>query len=302
VENGQRRFLVFGEVLWDCFRDKQTLGGASLNFAVHARRLGHAPWFVSAVGDDELGRAARERILACGLPDIWLQTTSAHATGHVTVAVDAAGQPQFTIHRPAAYDAVELTTAQLEELAAWNPEWLYYGTLSSMAPRSRGLLERIMLALPNVRRFYDINLRRDSFTRELVGDLMARASVVKLNLDEMRTIGRLWSLPTGEIEEFCRAGAARYGWQAAAVTLGEEGCALWIDGEYARQHGMRVKVADTVGSGDAFAAAFVHGLSLGWPPRETAVFANKVGAIVATRPGGTPDWTVAEVLELGAER
>jgi fructokinase len=302
VDDGGRRILVFGEVLWDCFRDKQTLGGASLNFAVHASRLGHLPRMVSAVGDDSLGQAARERILASGLPDTWLQTTSAHATGRVTVAVDAAGQPQFTIHRPAAYDAVELTTAQLDELAAWNPDWLYYGTLSSMVPHSREILLRLMAALPRARRFYDINLRRDSYTTELVGDLMARAGVVKLNLEEMRTIGSLWRLPTGGIEEFCRAGAARYGWQAVAVTLGEQGCALWIDGQYAQADGVPVKVADTVGSGDAFAAAFVHGLSLGWPPREIAVVANKVGAMVATRPGGTPDWTVGEALQLGAER
>jgi fructokinase len=300
--DGQRRILVFGEVLWDCFKDTQTLGGASLNFAVHARRLGHLPLLVSAVGDDSLGRAARERILASGLPDTWLQTTSAHATGRVTVEVDAAGQPRFTIHRPAAYDAVELSTAQLDELAAWNPEWLYYGTLSSMVSHSRELLLRLMDTLPRARLFYDINLRRDSYTTELVGDLMARAGVVKLNLEEMRAIGSLWLRPTEGIEEFCRTGAARYGWQAVAVTLGERGCALWIDGQYAREDGVRVKVADTVGSGDAFAAAFLHGLSLGWPARETAVFANQVGAIVATRPGGTPDWTVAEALKLGAER
>ena len=128
------------------------------------------------------------------------------------------------------------------------------------------------------------------------------AGVVKLNLEEMRAIGSLWLMPTEGIEEFCRAGAARYGWRAVAVTLGEQGCALWVDGQYAREDGIGVKVADTVGSGDAFAAAFLHGLSLGWPARETAVFANQVGAIVSTRPGGTPDWTVAEALKLGAER
>ena len=299
MDDGGRRILVFGEVLWDCFEDKQTLGGASLNFAVHARRMGHYPLLVSAVGDDSLGRAAREQVLASGLPDTWLQTTSAHATGRVTVEVDAAGQPRFTIHRPAAYDAVELSTAQLDELAAWNPEWLYYGTLSSIVPHSRGILLRLMEALPRARRFYDVNLRRDSYTTELVNDLMARAGVVKLNLDEMRVIGGEWRLPAEGIEEFCRAGAARYGWQAAAVTLGEQGCGLWIDGQYAREEGMRVEVADTVGSGDAFAAAFVHGLSLGWPPRKIGLFANRIGALVASRPGGIPEWSMDEVSSIG---
>jgi fructokinase len=83
--------------------------------------------------------------------------------------------------------------------------------------------------------------------------------------------------------------------------LGEQGCALWTGGEFARERGVRVKVVDTVGSGDAFAAAFLHGLSLAWPAREIAVFANRVGAVVAGRQGGTPDWTVEEALSLGAE-
>lgn len=298
---GLRRILAAGEVLWDIFPDSKQLGGATLNFAVHARRLGHEVLLVSAVGDDPLGRAARERILAAGLPDTWLQTTCVHGTGRVTVEVDGAGQPRFTIHRPAAYDAIELTPAQLEELAGFDPDWFYYGTLSGVVPRSRELLARLLEALPRARRFYDVNLRRDSYTPELVGGLMACASVIKLNFDEMQTLGRLFQLPAEDIEDFCRAGASRYGWEAAAVTLGEQGCALWTGGEFARERGVRVKVVDTVGSGDAFAAAFLHGLSLAWPAREIAVFANRVGAVVAGRQGGTPDWTVEEALSLGAE-
>ncbi len=294
-----RRILVFGETLWDCFADRQTLGGASLNFAVHARRLSHQVAFVSAVGKDALGTEARRLLVEAGLEDGYIKTSGHHATGHVTVFLDGEGQPDFTIHRPAAYDDVRLSEGEIAQLAGWRPEWLYYGTLSSMAAGSRALLGRLMAALPGARRFYDVNLRKDSFTPELVAELAARAHVVKMNEDEMASLGGMFGLPAAGIEPFCRAGAARFGWQAAAVTLGARGCGVWVEGAYAQAAGVPVAVADTVGAGDAFAAAFVHGLSLGWPPARIGGFANRVGALVAGRPGGTPEWNLEEIERLG---
>ncbi len=291
----KHRILVFGEILWDCFTDRQTLGGASLNFAVHAHRLGYEALFISAVGKDALGAAARDQVVRMGLSDEYLQSTEAYATGHVTVFLDRTGQPDFTIHRPAAYDDVRLSGEDLQRLAGWGPEWLYYGTLSSMAESSRALLGRLMEALPGARRFYDVNLRQDCYTPELVAGLVARAQVVKMNEDEMAALAAMFGLPAGGIETFCRAGAERFGWQAAAVTLGERGCGVWVDGRYAEAGGVAVAVADTVGAGDAFAAALVHGLSAGWPPERIGGFANRVGALVASRPGGTPEWRVEEI-------
>jgi fructokinase len=294
--------VVFGEVLWDCFPGHATLGGAPLNFAVHAARLGCCPYLVSAVGEDPLGRDARARIVEAGVPDKFLGTTPHFATGRVSVELDEQGQPEFTIHRPAAYDAVELSPAQLGELSALAPAWLYHGTLSSMVPQPRKVLLQLMEALPHARRFYDVNLRRASYTPELVDDLLARANVVKLNADEMRIIGPLCGLPCGNIPDFCRQGQIRYGWDAVAVTMGARGCGLWMGGQYAELPGSAIEVADTVGAGDAFAAAFVHGLSQGWPLARIGEFANRVGALVASRPGGTPEWSVAEVLRLGSSQ
>jgi len=57
-------------------------------------------------------------------------------------------------------------------------------------------------------------------------------------------------------------------------------------------------VADTVGAGDAFAAALLHGLDAGWPALEVADFANRLGALVASRSGGTPEWSLAELRAL----
>jgi fructokinase len=289
------RIVVFGEILWDVFGDCKKLGGAPLNFTVHVSRLGHTAALISALGSDEPGAEARSALRRLGVDSRYILTSVRHPTGAAVVELGANGLVGFRIHRPAAYDDVRLSGEDLQRLAGWGPEWLYYGTLSSMAESSRALLGRLMEALPGARRFYDVNLRQDCYTPELVAGLVARAQVVKMNEDEMAALAAMFGLPAGGIETFCRAGAERFGWQAAAVTLGERGCGVWVDGRYAEAGGVAVAVADTVGAGDAFAAALVHGLSAGWPPERIGGFANRVGALVASRPGGTPEWRVEEI-------
>jgi fructokinase len=145
---------------------------------------------------------------------------------------------------------------------------------------------------------YDINLRKDHFSTPLLRELMARGQVVKLNEEEAGKIDQLFERGARPVEAFCRAYTQEYGWQSACVTLGEKGCALLLNGEYVEAPGYSVPVADTIGAGDAFAAAYLHGISLGWPPAQIADFANRVAALVASRPGGTPFWTVEEAWKL----
>jgi fructokinase len=120
---------VLGEVLWDLFPDSIHLGGAPLNFGVHARRLGHPVYLISAVSADELGTRAVSDIAALDLDTTFLQTTAALPTGTATIALSAEGKTSFRIHRPAAYDAMQFTDQDLERLKYRKPGWLYFGTL-----------------------------------------------------------------------------------------------------------------------------------------------------------------------------
>lgn len=289
------RMLVVGEILWDLFPDSTLLGGAPLNFAVHASRLGYQPILISAVGDDDLGRRAQLAIQALGLDTTMLQVAAKWETGTARVELDSLGHPTFAIPRPVAYDATEITQADQLRLTAWAPAWVYYGTLfASLAEGKRTLLQ-LLSALPDALRFYDVNLRPGFDSPALVIELLSSASVVKLNEAELQAVSRFDSLPT-DVESFCRAGVARYGWKAVCVTLGARGCVVFSDNEYVVAEGYPVKVADTVGAGDAFAAAFVHGLSCRWGSKRTAEFANRVGAIVASRAGAIPEWSIAEAV------
>jgi len=166
------RLISIGEILWDVIGGQEHLGGALLNLSVHAARLGHEVSLLSAVGADQRGDRAIEAMSALGLSIDLVQRSDKWPTGIVTVTVADDGQPEFEIHRPAAYDSMKLDRHGLERLASWNPDWVCYGTLLSLDPRGRNLLFETMDAIPRARRFYDVNLRPKSFTSALVLDLL----------------------------------------------------------------------------------------------------------------------------------
>jgi fructokinase len=292
------KIVSIGEVLWDVIGEKEHLGGAALNFAAHASRLGHTVFLVSAVGRDERGRRVLERMSQLGLSTRYVRDISSHPTGIVTVELNAAGVPRFTLHHPAAYDAPELSAGEIAELLSPAPDWIYFGTLFQMSPQARQLTYRLIDSHCGARLFYDLNLRKDHHTVPLLRELMGRGQVVKLNEEEAIAVDQMFGRDSRSLEEFCRADCAEFSWQTACVTRGEKGCALLMNGEFVEAPGYSVKAEDTVGAGDAFAAALVHGLSLKWPAPEIADFANRVAALVASRPGGTPAWTIEEALAL----
>ena len=289
------KIISIGEVLWDVVGGAEHLGGAPFNFAAHVAALGHNVLFISAVGADERGQQVLERMSEMSLSSRYVRHLKRYPTGVATVTLDGQGQPQFVIHRPAAYDFPELTDPEWKELVSCSPEWVYFGTLLQMSPQARQLTSKILDVAPQARRFYDVNLRVNCYQASLVRDLMSQASVVKLNEHEVAEIARLLGGEASSLEEFCRSYSQRFGWEAVCVTCGADGCELLIGDEYVTAKGYPVEVVDTVGAGDAFAAAFVHGFAAGWPASEIADFANRVGAIVASRPGAIPKWSLEEV-------
>lgn len=292
------KIISIGEILWDVFDHGEYLGGAPFNFAVHAQRLGHDVSFVSAVGNDERGRRALARIAELGVSPRFVQCIDGQSTGIVSVSLDPLGQPQFVIYRPAAYDFVALD--ERADISSPEADWIYFGTLHQLSANARAVLNALIEANPRARRFYDVNLRPRSYDASLIRDLLKQASVVKLNHEEAVSVAALLGQKTGSIEEFCRDNANAFGWKAVAVTRGAEGCALLIGMDYAETPGYSIPVADTVGAGDGFAAAFLHGLSQGWPAVEIGDFANRVGALIASRDGGIPAWSIDEAKALSA--
>ena len=287
--------VVVGEVLWDIFPKATLLGGAPLNFAVHAKRMHLHPIFISALGTDILGQRAAQCIKSLGLDMSMLRWSTRWDTGTATVSIGENGQPAFRIARPAAYDDVTLTRDDLQALARLDPSWFYYGTLFASTREGRATLQQLLDALPAATRFYDVNLRPGFDSLDLVEELLPIANVVKMNETEADVVSSRLGLPSN-LETFCRSGVERFGWRAVCVTLGEKGCVMFDGQEFVEASSEKVVVADTVGSGDAFAAAFVHGLTSGWPVSKIAKFANRIGGLIASRAGGTPEWSIGEAV------
>jgi fructokinase len=289
-------FISLGEVLWDVVGEAEHLGGAPLNFAAHAAKLGHDPYLVSAVGTDERGNRALSRIRALGLSTEYIHSLPNYPTGYVGVTLHDGGQPCFTIHRPAAYDFTELAPDQLKQLALTTPAWVYLGTLAQTSSIVRSTTSRLIGAVPSAKVFYDVNLRKGCYNREVVSGLLSSATVTKLNDMEIATLENLLGeMHHKSIEDFCRKWASRFGWEAVCVTRGDKGCALLLGPDYVEFPAYSIRVGDTIGAGDAFAAGLVHALSAGWDAKRAAEFANRLGALVASRAGAIPLWSLQEL-------
>jgi fructokinase len=288
-----------GEVLWDVVGKTEHLGGAPLNFAAHAAKLGNQSFLVSAVGRDERGGRALSAIRALGLSTEYVTQVSGQPTGYVTVELCRDGQPSFTIHRPAAYDTAELSTIQRQEISRLEPVWIYFGTLAQTSSTVRHNTAMLIADNPSARCFYDINLRRDSYNRPVVLQLLDETDVLKLNDAEIASVEDLVGMKRHNcIEDFCRECGERFELEAVCVTRGNQGCGILFREEYLEAPGYNVTVVDAIGAGDAFAAGLVHALSCGWSTRMAADFANRIGALVASRAGAIPRWTVEELQSL----
>ncbi len=289
--------VSIGEVLWDLFPSGERLGGAPFNFSAHATQLGHRVSFVSGVGRDERGARVLDEMERLGVDSRFVASVSNATTGFVTVQLDA-GEPSYTIHRPAAYDFPSLDASQFEALLESQPAWIYHGTLAQSSPAVRSLTRRIVDASRSSQVFYDVNLRPSNDDPALTAELLASATLVKLNEHETTRLAFEFSLPASPVEAFSRALCSRFDCAGACVTLGERGCAILYREAFAECPGYPVRVQDAVGAGDAFSAALLHGLALDQPLARTGDFANRVGALVASKSGAIPAWTLAEAQAL----
>src|ERR1700733_7862950 len=281
-----------GEILWDLFPAGRQLGGAPANFAYITSLLGNRGITASRLGQDDLGRAATVRLKELGLDTMFLQKDPQHPTGTVRVYVDQKGQPCFEISQSVAWDFLEWTP-QWQELAA-EADAVCFGSLAQRSPQSQSTIRSCLRATrPQCLRVFDVNLRQKFFDAAVLDESMKMASIVKLNHEELPKIMRLLQ-GDGELREHeSQESSARhlldlYQLRLVCVTRGNEGSLLMTSTERSVHAGFRVKVADTVGAGDAFTAALVCEYLRGASLAQMNEAANHVGAWVASQNGATP--------------
>lgn len=289
MASGNRHHVVvgLGEILWDLLPEGKQLGGAPANFAYHAHALGAQAYPVSCVGHDALGQEILDRLEVLGLDTRYVAVDPHHPTGTVDVKLDRDGQPRFTIHENVAWDFVPFTPP-LSELAA-RADAVCFGTLAQRCEVSGGTIRSFLDATrPDCLRVFDINLRQSYFDEPTVRALLASSNVVKLNDEELPVVARLLSIEGAEsdcLEELL----TRYHLRLVVLTRGARGSLLRAPGAVSIHGGSPVDVADTVGAGDAFAAATAMGLLRGHDLNRINKFANAVASHVCSRPGATPE-------------
>ena len=280
--NARPVVVGLGEILWDCFGEVRRAGGAPANVAFHAAQLGAQGVACSRVGQDALGDELLDYLTRHGLPSERIQRDPDRPTGTVTVHPDAGAGPSYTIHADVAWDFLEATQDWLELCAAASA--ICFGTLAQRSPRSREAICACLDAARDALLVYDVNLRPPFVEKAWIEESLRRCHVAKLNDDERRTLAPMLGLPAGP-EAFLEALTVRYGLQGACITRGAEGALAMVGGETADTPGVEIAAADTVGAGDAFAAAFTLGMLWKWPLRPTLALADGAGALVASRPG-----------------
>ncbi len=278
--------VAFGEALWDLLPDGPVLGGAPLNFAYRIGSLGHKAAMVSALGADSLGDQALAQMKSLGMDTTFIQRKPAWPTGTVKVFLDATGNPDFTINSPAAYDHIDLD-AGLEQLAH-EADCLCFGTLVQRTAGSRATLAGMLSSFRGRHALYDVNLRKDCYSRRVIVESLARSNVVKLNHDELAELAAMLGLRGQSIPERTDSLIEQSDLEYCLVTMGAGGAyAAARGGEKTYCPAFRVNRIDTTGAGDAFTAGFLDALLRNGNLKEACRRGNALGALVTAQRGAT---------------
>lgn len=279
--------IGIGEVLWDMLPAGKKLGGATANFAYHVSQFGVPSCVVSAVGDDALGQEIVENLASKGMN--YLIDTVPYPTGTVQVEVDDNGVPQYEIRENVAWDNIPYTESltQLANQAAA----VCFGTLAQRNEISAETISLFLDAIPDgedILKVFDVNLRQGFFNKEVLLRSMEKCNVLKINDEELVIISRMFNLPDVDMKRTCRKLVEEYGLKVLILTCGVNGSYVFTPDEESFLPTPKVKVADTVGAGDSFTAAFIACMLRGKSVTEAHAKAVQTSAYVCTQKGAMP--------------
>ena len=283
----KKKVVGLGEVLWDLLPERTCLGGAPANFAYITTLMGDHGIVSSRVGEDSRGLEALRRMEELGLDIDHVQTDRERPTGTVKVELDSKGTARFEIAHPVAWDSLEWTLdwQRLAEAA----DAVCFGSLAQRSEASLKTIRHFLRATsPGTVRVFDVNLRQSYYSQEVLAESMRLADIVKLNDEELPRIMSLGKFPHKDELSSARLLLSAYDLKLVCITRGGKG-SLLVRGADASEHpGFRVRVADTVGSGDAFTAGLLHEYLHGASLDLMNEVANLVGAWVASEVGAMP--------------
>ncbi len=284
---GLRYVVGLGEALWDVLPEGKKLGGAPANFAYHAGQfLGSENTLaISALGEDRLAEETIEALKEHSLE--YLMPRVPYPTGTVQVQLDSEGIPTYDIRENVAWDNIPFTP-EIEAVAK-NCRAVCFGSLAQRNVVSRENIHRFLDKTPkDCVKIFDINLRQQFYTKEIIQESMRRCNILKINDEELVLIGRMFGYPGLDIENKCWLILGKYDLDMLVLTCGTNGSYVFTPGQMSFQETPKVQVADTVGAGDSFTGSFCAAILSGKPVTEAHKLAVEVSAFVCTQNGAMP--------------
>ncbi len=286
--------LLFGEVLMDCFPDREVQGGAPFNVAHHLLKLGRGvglgPVLVTRIGKDARGHRVLESMQAAGLPIDGVQHDCLHSTGEVRISLNGdAHTHHFEIAPGQAWDFIHADMARLVGLSS-RPQWLYFGTLAQRAAARTAL--RTLLQSTHAKGFLDVNLRDPWVNKDVLRWSLGNADTAKMNEEELLRIADMMELDGSSQTVLGMRLLHTFGIRQLLVTEGAKGAWLLQSDGVCNHTGATAPVAgqlDSVGAGDGFAAVFLLGLTQDWPVEQTLERAHRFAGAICSLRGAIPD-------------
>jgi len=291
-----KKIAAFGELLWDLLPSGKVLGGAPTNFIYRINSFGDNGTLLSKVGNDKAGREARQEIRRLGLSDENIQTDYEFPTGSVKVKIDKNGIPDFDIITDVAYDHIEINAEMIDAFS--QSDCVCFGTLVQRYGISKNTLRELVHESPDVVKFLDINLRKKCYTEATVEDSLRMANILKTNDEELFITKELLGLKSNNLKDLAKETIETFNLEIILCTLGLNGAFCLTQEEvFHYDPGYQISLGDTVGSGDAFSAGFVHYYMNGYPIDEALSFGNAAGAMIATTTGATSTVSKEQILD-----
>lgn len=276
-----------GEALWDVLPEGKKIGGAPANFAYHVSQFGLPSCVVSAIGDDALGKEIIENFTSKGLDQLIEEVP--YPTGTVQVEIDQTGIPLYDIKENVAWDNIPYTE-HLDALAK-RTKAVCFGSLAQRNVVSRETINHFLDTMPkddDSLIVFDVNLRQGFYNKEILCKSMQNCNILKINDEELITVSRMFGYPGIDLQDKCWILLGKYNLKMLILTCGINGSYVFTPGNVSFQPTPKVEVADTVGAGDSFTAAFIASILKGKSVTEAHTIAVKTSAYVCTQKGAMP--------------
>lgn len=276
-----------GEALWDILPEGKKIGGAPANFAYHVSQFGFPSCVVSAIGDDALGKEIIENFTSKGLDQLIAEVP--YPTGTVQVEIDQTGIPLYDIEENVAWDNIPYTE-HLDALAK-RTKAVCFGSLAQRNVVSRETINHFLDTMPkddDSLIVFDVNLRQGFYNKEILCKSMQNCNILKINDEELITVSRMFGYPGIDLQDKCWILLGKYNLKMLILTCGINGSYVFTPGNVSFQPTPKVEVADTVGAGDSFTAAFIASILKGKSVTEAHTIAVKTSAFVCTQKGAMP--------------